>query len=178
MLLPYLRGECVYFDFPKFALMRPALLLLTFFALTLSCSTETKTLSEKYNLAWLVGSWENRNSRGIIYETWQQNGDHEFTGRSYTVKQGDTSLLETIQLIEIDDTLRYIPTVVGQNGDESVVFTASEIGEYTFSFVDPTHDFPQMISYQFIAPDSMIAEISGQINGTELGASFRYRRMP
>ena len=44
-------------------------------------------------------------------------------------------------------------------------------------FENPAHDFPQMITYWNVPPDSLIAEISGLINGEQQAQKFRMRRV-
>ena len=43
-------------------------------------------------------------------------------------------------------------------------------------FENPTHDFPQLITYRIVPPDSLIAEISGLINGEHHAQEFPMRR--
>lgn len=126
---------------------------------------------------WLIGTWENKTPQGSIYETWEKVNDHSFSGKSYVLKEKDTTVFETISLIEDQDSLFYIPTVENQNNGLPVRFTAKSISEYKLVFENPQHDFPQIITYTRVHPDSLIAEISGINNGMERKLTFPMKRL-
>ena len=46
---------------------------------------------------WLIGTWENKTSRGSVYESGRINGN-ELSGKSYAVKGADTIIFRTVQL--------------------------------------------------------------------------------
>lgn len=114
---------------------------------------------------WLIGTWENKTSRGSIYETWSKVNDTEFSGKSYALKERDTILFESIRLVQEEGTLFYIPTVKKQNAGLPVRFALKVTTDTTLVFENPQHDFPQMISYTKIDKTHLIAEISGVKNG-------------
>lgn len=47
---------------------------------------------------WLIGTWENKTSRGSVYESWKKINESELAGKSYAVKGTDTIIFETVQL--------------------------------------------------------------------------------
>lgn len=126
---------------------------------------------------WLLGTWENKSSRGSIYETWTKVSATEMNGKSYALKDLDTIFYETIKLVQEPEGLYYIPTVKNQNDMLPVKFTLKSISESAMIFENPDHDFPQMISYSLIEPDSLVAEISGIKNGKLRKQQFPMKRI-
>jgi signal peptidase I len=135
---------------------------------------QTSTLSKA---KWLEGTWENKTSRGSIYETWKRKNDTEFAGMSYIIKEGDTIVFENIQLVQNQKELYYIPTVKNQNEGLPIRFAAKTITESQLIFENLQHDFPQMISYTRINSDSLVAVISGIKNGQKRNQTFRMKRV-
>lgn len=126
---------------------------------------------------WLIGTWENQSQRGTIYEKWSKISDLEFSGKSFALAENDTIVFETLQLIEKQDGIFYIPTVKNQNDGQPVSFSLKKISETELFFENPEHDFPQYISYTRVLPDSLIAEISGMRGGQERKITFRMRKV-
>lgn len=128
------------------------------------------------NAYWLIGTWENNTSRGTIFETWTMISETRLTAKSYIVKNNDTTVFETIRLIQRNDSLFYIPTVKRQNNNLPVNFAHKLITDSLMIFENPLHDFPQIISYKKITPDSLVAEISGKRNGEFRKQTFPMKR--
>lgn len=133
--------------------------------------------SQIEKVAWLVGTWENRTANGSIYETWKKTSEKELFGKSYRLEDNDTAVFETIQVIEKESSLFFIPTVKNQNNALPIEFSLKAISENNFAFKNPDHDFPQVISYTRITPDSLVAEVSGTENGAERKLTFSMRRI-
>ena len=141
-------------------------------------STTTFNNENKLNTAnWLLGTWENKTPRGSVFETWNQEDNHCFVGKSYMIKEKDTLVFENIKLIEQEKTLYYIPVVKNQNDGLPVKFKASFISNEKLIFENPEHDFPQMITYTKINSDSLVAQISGVIKGKERKQTFPMKRI-
>lgn len=141
------------------------------------CAWITKQINDIKKAEWLIGTWENRTSKGSIYEMWSKTNDNEFSGKSYMVKEKDTIVFENIRLVQEQGGLFYIPTVKNQNYGLPVRFTAKSISETKLVFENSQHDFPQIISYTKINEDSFVAEISGIKNGQERRQSFSMKRV-
>lgn len=125
---------------------------------------------------WLIGTWENKTEKGNLYESWRQQDDKLLLGRSYFVEAGDTVMLETIRLAQLENGLYYLPTVKNQNGGKEIAFKASKIGTDSLVFNNLTHDFPQKIGYYKLGQDSLKAEISGYRNGKKETRFFPMKR--
>ncbi|OPC53346.1 DUF6265 family protein [Elizabethkingia bruuniana] len=129
------------------------------------------------NAMWLIGTWENKTSRGSVYESWKKINENELAGKSYAVKGADTIIFETVQLKQEGENLYYIPTVRNQNNGEPVSFKAYTITDHKMVFGNPEHDFPQSVSYTKVNADSLVAEISGVKNGNVRHQTFPMRRL-
>ncbi len=116
-------------------------------------------------VSWLLGTWENQTPRGRIFEEWIPQDENNLSARSYMVQGQDTIVFETIKLMKVGDQYYYVPTVKNQNNSQPVRFTASTVSDQKMVFENPDHDFPQIISYQRIGSDSLVAEVSGSIDG-------------
>ena len=143
--------------------------------LLFSCKTHQTTKILKVD--WLIGTWEIKSSKGAVYETWKKNNNHEFEGKSYIIRNSDTLVLETIQLIKESDGIFYIPTVKNQNKGLPVRFGAKTFTKDSLLFVNNEHDFPQNISYKKITKDSLVAKISGVLKDEKRSQTFRMRRV-
>lgn len=143
-------------------------------------ATENEPISLPKKIAqasWLVGSWASTSKERSNYETWEKYNDSTYVGRSYSVQQGDTVSFESIKLVQQGEAINYIPTVRGQNNDMPVMFILISSDSNKLIFENPAHDFPQRITYRMMSPDSLIAEISGLINGEHHAQKFPMRRV-
>ncbi|WP_340062975.1 DUF6265 family protein [Ascidiimonas aurantiaca] len=143
----------------------------------LLCAWTTVQTNDIKKAEWLIGTWENKTPKGSIYETWNKTDDRNILGKSYIIKEQDTLIFETIQLIQEHDGLYYIPTVKSQNNGLPVRFSVKTISNTQMVFENTKHDFPQIISYTKITTDSLVAEISGIKNGLERKQIFPMKRM-
>lgn len=141
------------------------------------CAWIAKTNNDISKTQWLVGTWENKTSRGSMFETWYKLSDKELKGKSYMVKEKDTMVFENLQLLQEGEKLFYIPMVKNQNNGLPVRFAAKTISNTQLIFENPQHDFPQVISYTKIHADSLVAEISGTKQGKERKQTFWMKRV-
>jgi hypothetical protein len=153
----------------SFRLISSALVI----ACLVSCQKKSGNKFEKLKkMEWLVGNWEQKLPDGIVTETWTKENDSTFSGKSFFIKEKDTIHLESIVLTQKDDNLLYIPTVSGQNNNEPTTFTMVSDAENTFSFENPTHDYPQKITYKKISDTNLLATISGKQQGKQSQESY------
>ncbi len=152
-------------------------LLIAVVGLTILCAWTIKETNDTKKAEWLIGTWENKTTKGSLYETWKKANDNELSGKSYMVKEKDTVVFENIRIIQEQDGLFYIPTVKNQNGDLPVRFAIKTISETVMVFENSRHDFPQVISYTKINADSLVAQISGTKNGQARKQTFPMKRI-
>ncbi|TND09272.1 MAG: hypothetical protein FD123_1359, partial [Bacteroidetes bacterium] len=121
--------------------------------------------SKLKELNWLIGKWENNSSEGYAAETWEQQNDSTLEGASYFVAGGDTVSSEKLSLVQTAGDLFYIPVVKDQNNGQPVKFKMTSQSGNQLVFENPSHDFPKKITYNRITNDSIVAEISGMVEG-------------
>lgn len=141
------------------------------------CAWTIKQKNEIKKADWLIGTWENKTSKGSIYENWNRKNEYEFSGKSYILKEKDTIIFENIQIVQNNKELFYIPTVKNQNGGLPVRFKATKISENELIFENPQHDFPQMISYTKTGEKTLVAKISGTSKGQLRSQTFPMTRV-
>jgi len=128
-------------------------------------------------LHWLTGTWKSESSNGVYTENWLKSGDTCLLGESFLIREHDTVFLESIEIRNINDTLCYIPTVIGQNNSLPVKFTLFRLSLDTVVFQNLLHDFPQRITYTLVQPGSIHAWIDGIDNGIARREDFRMVRL-
>lgn len=154
--------------------MKPHFIFVLFLATLLPSCQPTNALDQA---SWILGTWEQRTSRGSLYEQWKTRDAHAFQAISFFLKKGDTIILETVTLREEAGQLYYEPSVTNQNDGLSVQFTLQAISPNNMVFENPVHDFPQRIEYRRITQDSLVATISGMQDGRKESRDFPMRRV-
>lgn len=148
---------------------------------TAAGTTETSIAStaamDMADAEWLAGIWKMAGSGPDIYEVWQKENDSVYQGKSLMVKGRDTIVQETIELRRDAKDISYIPTVMDQNASRPVPFKLTSWANGTMVFENPGHDFPQMITYKKITPDSLVASISGKMEGNNHTETFPMKRI-
>jgi hypothetical protein len=161
LITPYNHCSISLMKFSAFAL---ALLSLA------ACSNPRHKAIRKTD--WLIGTWISGTPEGPVYETWTKTSADELRGKSYQPHGADTTVFETIRLIEQHDTLFFIPTLLDQNDGKPVRFSLKTISDSSMVFENIHHNFPQLVSYTRVASDSLMAEISGTQNGKQNSIQF------
>jgi hypothetical protein len=72
--------------------------------------------------------------------------------------------------------LSYSATVKGQNSDKPVTFKLTNSTEKQLVFENPKHDYPKKIIYTQINEDSLVAEISGILEGKATSEKFSMKK--
>jgi hypothetical protein len=111
---------------------------------------------------------------GTLTESWKKLNDSTYVGSSYFILTNakDTLHNETITLSQNDEDLIYSATVQGQNNDEPVSFKFNPSIENELVFENPTHDYPQKISYKKVSNIKLVATISGTQQGKSSQESY------
>jgi hypothetical protein len=137
----------------------------------------TPTYNELAKADWIMGRWQSNFKGGSATEIWEKQNDSTFGGRSFVVAGKDTVSSEQLRLVQEGDLLYYIPTVKGQNNNQPVKFKMIKATGDELIFENPEHDFPQKISYKKVSADSIVAEISGNMNGVQSAEQFPMSRV-
>jgi hypothetical protein len=116
-------------------------------------------------MKWLLGTWRLTTHRGVIVESWKLLNDSTLHGKSVIVKtSGDSILQESLEITLKKGQWAYISSVQGQNENKPVSFKVIFLKGEEFISENPTHDFPQRISYRRIK-NNLFASIEGGNNG-------------
>lgn len=114
----------------------------------------------------LTGTWLMERKNGTVMgETWEQKNMNTIKGKSFLIKHGDTTLLETVTLVKEGNDIFYIPVAYGQNDDKPVKFKLTSVKKGEYIFENPAHDFPKRIVYDFTSSNTLHAYID---DGTEI----------
>lgn len=142
--------------------------------------THSDANAPEYNLlrklSWLPGTWAGTSPEGVFGESWQEGNDSLYNGKGFFVVGKDTVSSESLRLLQEGSKLFYEPTVKNQNDGKAVRFEMTELTDNTCVFENAAHDFPQKISYTLVTPDSLVAEISGLVEGKARSEVFPMAR--
>ena len=143
---------------------------------------EATTNSKKVNLLdtakWFIGTWQNQTPDGLFTEQWNQKNDSVYSAIStVVVNQKDTVFFEPILLEQKNNELFYTVSVKDQNKEEPVSFKLGNATGNQLVFENPKHDFPTKITYLKISEDSIVAFISGLIDGKEKIEQFPMKKI-
>ncbi|MDN3677203.1 DUF6265 family protein [Flavobacterium paronense] len=142
-------------------------------ALLISCQNKSEKKFDKLEkMNWLIGNWEQKLPDGTLKEAWTKQNDSTFSGKSFFINTKDTVHFESIKLTQSAEELKYIATVVGQNNDDPIVFELTSDVDNAFTFENPTHDYPQKITYKKVNESNMLASISGKQQGKLSSESY------
>ncbi|MFP9097984.1 DUF6265 family protein [Flavobacterium sp. RHBU_24] len=125
---------------------------------------------------WFIGQWENKSAEGDLVENWKKENDSLYIGESYFIVKGDTVFAERVALVDIYGKMSYNVSVANQNEGEAIPFVMTDINDERVIFENPQHDYPSKIMYSKVAPDSLVAEISGTKEGKHASEIFRMKR--
>ncbi len=127
--------------------------------------------------AWLLGTWQQPGTEGMLWEIWQKESDTIYTGMGLLVNaNGDTLFSEKLRLADRQDTLWYLPTVSNQNEGKEVAFKETALSDTEIVFENPLHDFPQCIVYRKAGADRLQASIEGVQDGKARKEVFSFNR--
>ncbi len=160
-------------------------IFVVFIAAIISCTNTNDANKEKESTTshviqkanWLIGEWQHNSGTEKVTEIWEMENDSVYRGKSYSLRNDDTVSSERIRLEAHGEQLFYIPVVKDQNIGEVVKFTLKTVDNNQLVFENPTHDFPQKISYSLITKDSLLAEISGLYKGKQEAEKFPMHRV-
>ena len=147
--------------------MKKTILFFTLALAVTACQKTSRSENEQFKKAqWLIGNWENKSEFGTLAESWQKLNDSTLIGQSYFINATkDTVHTEKMRVYHNGDNLVYEATVKGQNNDKPVLFKLSLEEGKSFIFENPTHDYPQKITYTQKDASHLVAKISGKQQG-------------
>jgi hypothetical protein len=145
------------------------------FTLVLSILSFFSIAQNQQNFDWLIGKWKVKRTNETNLEVWQKKNDSTYTSKSFTVKNNDTTLFETVELVKINNLWNYIVTANNENDNKPISFTLQFIGFKEFISINPQHDFPTRIAYRLVG-SHLFASIEGVVNNKLRKVNFDYKK--
>lgn len=133
--------------------------------LLLACSENKLSRAD-----FIIGTWKMEGKEQ--YEKWELSNNKELIGYSYTFKDSQKIITETLSIKILENTVIFEATVPDQNEGKTIPFSLNnEIKDY-LSFENIDHDFPKKIQYKRINEN----EIEVTVLGDE-GKGFSYKQL-
>lgn len=105
----------------------------------------------------LPGTWKVEQQEK--FEHWDSLNENSLKGLSYTKQDGTPHITEYLSLRKPAKKWRYEATVIGQNEGRTITFEGN-MEDSILRISNPTHDFPKMISYQYIHENKLSVVVS------------------
>ncbi len=116
---------------------------------------------ELTRFAWLSGSWAGTDGGALTEEHWTAPRGGTMVGVQRITKGGNTTGYEHLRIEQREDGVVYVASPRGQ---QTTTFRLVDSGEGFARFVNPEHDFPQVIQYRREG-DQLTATVEGLVNG-------------
>ncbi len=137
-------------------------LLLSISILFIHCKSTNKSAEKNTSqFNWLSGSWEMKDTDGIVTEQWKLVNDSLMEGSSDFIKGDSIIPFETIKVFRRNENFFYEAKAAGQNKELPVEFQLSSFSDSGFVAENPNHDFPKRITYRLVNKDSIHAFVDG-----------------
>ena len=145
--------------------------------LALGAASLAKPPSRVESLRFMTGCWEQKGVRATVEEHWTRPAGGAMLGIGRTIRHyatGDsTTSYEFTRIIERNDKLVFVAQPSGQ---ATADFTEEIVTDSSVTFANPTHDYPQSVSYARRGSDSLYARTDGNIGGKNRRIEFKYAR--
>jgi hypothetical protein len=133
-------------------------------------------------LAWLEGCWLSDVNKRDIREHWLPLRGNLMLGMSQTVIQGKTQDYEYLRMESRSDGVYYVVLPSGQNATSFKFEGASDIvmgdrTDNTFTFTNPTLEFPAKIVYRRARQGWLYVTVSGKVKGNDKEVTYPMRRI-
>ena len=129
---------------------------------------------------FLEGTWQIKTDGGNMVEQWKLVDASTYKAVVNFMQDPKDNInadpLELITLKLENDTIYFISEVKDQNNDQPVKFIYSGIVDEWHIFVNPHHDFPQIISYKPVNKKVLHAKIEGLVEGENKVIEFNYTK--
>ncbi|GEP91774.1 hypothetical protein SAMN05660909_03871 [Chitinophaga terrae (ex Kim and Jung 2007)] len=131
--------------------------------------------ADAYMLNKLNGTWVMSTRRSTIIETWTQQNDSTWTGKTWRVVKNDSTLQQSVMLVKRGEELFFIPEYEGDPGHPArlKLRVLKPIG---FVAEDLANDFPKKITYRFKDDRHLDARVEGARDGTIQEYIFNYQK--
>ena len=150
--------------------------LMAFVVMTCMTAASADAQTARVNqLDWLVGCWQQQQGPNLIEERWTEPRAGMLLGVGRTTRRDSTISFEFMRIFQRRQTVIF---EARPNGAEPVEFTTRHTANRAVDFRNPKNDFPQRVTYKYVAADSLHAFIEGPIRGRTRRIDFAYVRVP
>ena len=156
--------------------MRRLLSLLFLGATAVACSVTSASATTIDELSWLKGCWQTSGEARQTTEHWLKPAGRMMLGVSRTIADGRTVQFEFMRIQQEEGGAIYL--MATPSGQREARFKMTKVSAREVVFENPTHDYPQRISYKLEGKDSLVARISGTSKGKDKSADFPLKRVP
>ena len=126
------------------------------------------------SLGWMSGCWEYRKGDRAVTEQWSIPRAGMMFGSGHTTNGVATREYEQTRIFDREGKTIYEARPSGQAQAE---FVAERLTTDEVVFSNPTHDFPQRVSYRRVGADSLVARVEATNGGRVRGVDFPYHRI-
>ena len=126
-------------------------------------------------LAKLLGVWEGIQGSGIYHEEWRKLNDNSLEGRAYLLKKGEIVNPENLKIVIEDGEVYYVADV--SHNEAPVRFRMTSSSDTILVFENPSHDFPQKITYDLGEEGWLKAIIEAEREGKVRKVEFRLKKI-
>jgi len=132
-----------------------------------SCKSQNGVLMK------MNGDWKVYVEEGQMQECWKMENADTYNGNCLLMDNQDTLFFETMKIHKKYGNYVYETSFMLKGEEHKTDFYLKKMNKHKLVFENKAHDFPQVISYTFYTPDSMLATIGGKEKDT-----MRYEYLP
>jgi hypothetical protein len=125
------------------------------------------------DLHWLEGVWVEQKEGKVTEEHWTAPGGGMILGMNRTVRASGRAEFEALRIVQVGTEIRYIAQ---PGGGKPIEFRLTKSASDRVRFENPDHDFPTEIEYVRQGADTLIATVSGVIDGAGRSMSWTFSR--
>jgi hypothetical protein len=126
-------------------------------------------------LQWMEGKWINQGANGVTMEEYFTSVDGGMLMAMVRMvdAKGNVTFFEFIRIEERAGNLVLLPM---PNGVKGVEFTQKNLTGDVVVFENPKHEFPSLISYEHVSPDTFLLRVEGKMKGEPVKWEFYFHR--
>jgi uncharacterized protein YciI len=141
--------------------------LLTFLMLAIT----SKAVAQSSFPDFLQGTWKMENKD--VFERWDMLNENSLKGFLYSVKNGQMTVSEYLDITRAENEVIYTASVLNQNQGKGIAFMLID-ADNAYAFQNLHHDFPKEIVYHKLSDTEVFVQVS---DGQENGFSYRMNRL-
>ncbi|MBL7980945.1 MAG: hypothetical protein JNL52_03960 [Flavobacteriales bacterium] len=112
----------------------------------------------------LVGKWTapEEDTLHVFHEEWASAGSDSLIGTGFVLSGNDTVFIEHLGLHRSAERWIYTARIPSQNDGRTISFKLTHVDKDSMCFEDPSHDFPERITYFQSSDQGWRVSLSGR----------------